>query len=101
MVQLHHFVLQLLRLTLGHFHVPSVFIAVHLRVILAQLRLQGVGSQQGQGDKGAGKSALQDVHPQLETQVVPSMHKQGSHVLYMEIPYMGVCSASDEEDFEM
>lgn len=78
MVQLHHFVLQFLGLTLGHFHVLSVFIAVHLWVVLTQLRLQGVGAQQGQGDEGTGKSALQDVLPQLETQVVPSRPKQGS-----------------------
>ena len=84
MVQLHHFVLQLLRLTLGHFHLLGVFAAVHLGVILSQLRLQGVRTQQGQCDEGAGKSALQDVLPQLETQIVPAM-QQGSDVLCMEL----------------
>lgn len=84
-VQLHHLVLQLLGLTLGHFHLLSVFIAMHLRVILSQLWLQGVGAQQGQGHKRTGQPAMQDVLAQLQTQVVPAIHKQGSHVLSMEL----------------
>lgn len=77
-MQLHHFVLQLFRLTRGYLHFFAVVVAMHLWVILAQLRLQGIGAQECQRDEGAGEAALQDVLPQLQAQVVPAGFEQES-----------------------
>lgn len=71
-VQLHHLILQLLGLAMCQLHVLGVVGHVHLGIVLAQLRLQGVGTQQCQCDEGAGQPACQDVLTELETQVVPA-----------------------------
>jgi len=79
-VQLHHLVLQLPGLARRHLQALAVAAAVQLGVVLAQLRLQGEGAQQAQGDEGAGEAALHDVPPQLETQVVPAAHTDTQQV---------------------
>lgn len=73
-VQLHHLLLQLFALPGGQAEILHVVRAVHLRVVLAQLGLGGVGAEEGERDKGAGKDAAHDVLPQLETQEVSEKH---------------------------
>lgn len=74
-MKLHDFLLQLLGLSWDELELLGIVSAVHLGVVLAQLRLQGVRSQQGQGHERAGQVAVLDVLPQLQTQVVPAEHK--------------------------
>lgn len=86
-MQLHHLVLQLFRLTRGYLHLLAIVVTMHLRVVLAQLRLQGIGAQESQRDEGAGEAALQDVLPQLQAQVVPAGFEHVKHLLRASMFY--------------
>lgn len=62
-VQLHHFVLQLFALSGRQAQLFDVVWSMDLRVIFSELGLGSVGAQQGQSDKGAGKSTAHYVLP--------------------------------------
>lgn len=70
-VQLHHLLLHLPGLRGGELEVADVVEAVLVGVVVAQLRLQGVGAQQGVGDEGAGQPARGDVLAKLKAQEIP------------------------------
>lgn len=70
-MQLHHPLLQLTRLVGSEAEVADVVGAVLLGLVVTQLSLDGVGAQQGVGDKRAGQTPGQHVIPQLQAQVVP------------------------------
>lgn len=74
-VQLHHLLLQLFGLPRGEPQLFGVVVAVELGVILSQLRQQGVGAQQRQGDERAGQPSAPDVLTQLQDQEVPARVK--------------------------
>lgn len=69
-VQLHDPLFQLTGLVWGEAELTDIVAHVFLGVIVPQLRLHGVGAQQGMRDEGAGKPACDDVRPQLQAQVV-------------------------------
>ena len=78
LVQLDHFVLQLLSVIRCEAKLADIVAAVLVGVVVAELRLHGVGAQQGQGDERAGQSAWHNVIPQLQAEVVPATEHQGS-----------------------
>lgn len=78
LVQLDHFVLQLLRVVWREAELADVVAAVLVRVVVAELRLHGVGAQQGQGDERAGQPTRHDVISQLQAEVVPARENQCS-----------------------
>lgn len=55
LVQLDHFVLQLLGVVWREAELADVVAAVLIRVVVAELRLHSVGAQQGQRDERAGQ----------------------------------------------
>lgn len=61
LVQLDDLVFQFFRVVWGEAELADVVAATLVRVVVAQFRLDGVGAQQGQRDKGAGQPAGHDV----------------------------------------
>lgn len=78
LVQLDHFVLQLFRVVWCEAELADVVAAVLVGVVVAELRLHGVGAQQGQSDKRAGQPARNDVISQLQAEVVPAREHQST-----------------------
>lgn len=78
LVQLNHFVLQLFSVVGREAELADVVAAVLVGVVVAELRLHGVGAQQGQRDEGAGQPARNDVISQLQAEVVPAREHQSS-----------------------
>lgn len=70
LVQLHDALLQLSCLVGGEAQLAHVVAHVLLSVMVTQLGLDGVGAQQGVGDKGAGQAPCDDVGTELQAQVV-------------------------------
>lgn len=78
LVQLDHFVLQLFSVVWRKAEFADVVAAVLIWVVVAELRLHGVGAQQGQRDERAGQPTRNDVISQLQAEVVPAREHQSS-----------------------
>lgn len=77
-VQLDHFILQLFRVIWREAELADVVAAVLVGVVVAELRLDGVGAQQGQRDERAGQPTRHNVISQLQAEVVPATeHRSG------------------------
>lgn len=70
-MQLHDSVLKLAGLVRSKVEVTDVVWGVLVLVVVSELSLHGVGTQQSVSDERAGKTTRQDVITQLEAQIVP------------------------------
>lgn len=70
LVQFHDPLFQLPGLIGGKAKLADIIGHMFLSIIVTQLSLHSIGSQQGMRDKGAGQAARDDVRPQLQAQVV-------------------------------
>lgn len=80
LVELHDLLLQFFGLVGGEAQLADVVARQFFRVVVSQLRLRCVGSQNGVGGKGAGKTTRHYVISQLQAQVVPTVWTKKSEV---------------------
>ena len=77
LVELHHLLLHLAGVAGGEVEVADVVSAVLVGVVVAQLRLQGVGAQERVRHERARQAARRDVLTQLQAQQVPEEEERG------------------------
>lgn len=77
LVQLDHFILQLFRVIRREAELADIVAAILIGIVVAELRLHGVGAQQGQRDERARQPTRHDVVSQLQAEVVPATEHRG------------------------
>lgn len=77
-MKLHNLFFKLFCLVWGQFELSDVIWAMEIRIIVSQLWLDCVGTQQSQGGKGAGQPPCKDVLSKLQTQVIPGGRKENT-----------------------
>lgn len=70
-MKLHNLLFQLFCLVRGQFKFTDIIRAVQIGIVVSQLGLDRVGTQQSQSRKGTGQPPRNDVLSKLKTQVVP------------------------------
>lgn len=82
-MKLHNLLFQLFRLVRGQFKFTDIIWAVQIRIVVSQLGLDRVGTQQSQSRKGTGQPPRNDVLSKLKTQVIPGQGEKGK-ILFTE-----------------
>lgn len=103
LVQFHDALLQLPCLVGGEAQLTHIVAHVLLSVMVTQLSLHGVGTQQGMGDKGAGQAPCDDVSTELQAQVVSAggAHSQSGAGEQAGVPQEGIwCPPGQAEDLQ-